>query len=148
MPPPKKGSTFCKSWASRLRPAHRLLFLFLLSSRLFKVLLTKSPQRSISWVFQNLLGSRGPSHGQRETFEDAHLQGCLKVQQPEPGAHSHSGLSPHGLATGRWLVPSNVKRGGAAGPGERCVELTLKRTFCQLTLPAAQCALRHMEHSQ
>lgn len=83
MGPALKGSTFCKSWAPGLRPAHRLLLLTFLSSRLFKALLTTSPQPSslvfdgICWVSQNLLGSIGPSSGQREAFEDAHLQGCL-----------------------------------------------------------------------
>lgn len=72
---------------------------------------------------------------------------AFKAQQPEPGAHSHTGpvLVASPLADG-WYPPG-VKRGGAAGPGERCVGLTLKGIIDQLTLPAEQCALRPMEHS-
>lgn len=61
---------------------------------------------------------------------------AFEAQQPEPGTHSNTGLSPRGLATGRRLVPPGTKRGGAAGPGEPCVGLTLKRTIDQLILPA------------
>lgn len=43
---------------------------------------------------------------------------AFEAQQPEPGAHSHSGLSPRGLATGRWLVSSRCEEGWGSWPRE------------------------------
>lgn len=148
MGPALKRSAFWKSWASGL-------LLSFLSSRLFKALLTRSPQPSslvfdsICWVAWNLLGSIGPSSGQREALWECTsprmpLKHSSQSQVPTPIQGPVLEASP--LADG-WYPPG-VKRGGAAGPEDRCVLLTLKRIIDQLTLPAEQCALRPMEHSQ